>query len=63
MIDELINSIRNFLLSGSPIGMSPNISKIHFYDNGYGIREEHVGISSLLEQGKIGLGGQGGLPY
>jgi hypothetical protein len=43
--------------------MSPNISKIHFYDNGYGIREEHVGISSLLEQGKIGLGGQGGLPY
>jgi len=56
MIDELINSIRNFLLSGSPIGICPNISKKQRYDNGHEIREEQVGILRLLEQKKMGGG-------
>ena len=56
-----------FGLRISEIEICPTISKKQRYDNGYGIGygigEEQVGISNLLEQGKTDMGGQGGLPY
>ena len=46
-----------------PVGYCLTISKKQRYYNNYGIGEYRLGFSNLLEQGKIGLGGQGGLPY
>jgi len=52
-----LSLIQNFLIFDPPAGICPNISKKQRYDNGHGIGEEQVGISSLLEHKKIGLGG------